>query len=87
MQPTISLLGCLHCRIRQSKRDTWHINLSACACLYFITTSTYLLAHHNPARAALNLHMKHTLPILPILIYRKEIKWTQYRHYKLCVKI
>ena len=36
------------------------INLSTCACFYFITASTYLLAHYNLEGAALKLHMKHT---------------------------
>ena len=59
MQTTISLLGCLQCHIRQSNRETYHINLSTCACLYFITASTYLLAHCNLAWAVLKLLMKH----------------------------
>ena len=58
MQSTISLLGYPQCHIRQSNRDSYHINLSACTCLYFITASIYLLALYNLAQAALKLHMK-----------------------------
>ena len=65
MQSTISLLGYPQSHIGQGNRDSWHIHFGACACLYFITTSLYLLALHNLAQAVLKLHIKHP-PLLKI---------------------